>query len=194
MVNCTKHSVKRWVERILGVTTDKERDDYIRDNNEQIKQHINTTFEYAEFIYKGQIGDNTTRNYFIDKDIVFVTNVTNDAVITVYKVDFNFTHDLNLTVAKGLIAEIKKLVEDKDKVEFKQLVETERLEDEFEKLSVELELAKKQVAIIEAKKKSVFTSIKETKRDTELIELEIKKHTNHLINSKEYRDDLKEIG
>lgn len=191
MKNCTKHSVERWVERIVEITTKKERDDYIKENGEIIKEHMNKTLEFAEFIYKGQIGDNVTRHYYIHNNIVFVLNTTDDAIITVYKVDFNFTPEINLQVAKGLIKEIHKLVAEKEELDFKVLEEAEKMQNESEALSIQIQLAQEQLKIMQEKKKSLDEASKLLNSESKIVELEIQKHTNHLVNSKEYREDLK---
>jgi hypothetical protein len=191
MKNCTKHSVERWVERVVGITTKKERDDYIKDNGELMKVHMNNTLDFAEFIYKGQIGDNVTRNYYIQNNIVFVLNTTDDAIITVYKVDFNFTDEINLQVAKGLIKEIHRLVEEKEKLDFKVLEEAEKMNNESEALKIQIQLAQEQLKIMQDKKKSLDEATKQLNSESKIVDLEIQKHTNHLVNSKEYREDLK---
>lgn len=190
MKNCTKHSIERWVERIAGIATRKERDEYIRDNLEQIKEHMNKTFEFAEFIYKGQIGDNTTKNYYIQNDVIFVMNTQDDAIITVYKIDFGFTNELNLTIAKGLKQEIHRLVTEKDEIDFKVLEEKETKEAQSKEIQTQINIWQEQVKILQEKKKSIDEQVKKINSDSKVIDLEIQKFTNQLVNSKEYREDL----
>jgi hypothetical protein len=191
MKNCTKHSIERWVERIVDIKTKQERDEYIRDNSEIIKEHMNKTLEFAEFIYKGQIGDNVTRNYYIHNDIVFVLNTTDDAIITVYKSDFNFTPEINLQVSKGLIKEIHKLVAWKEELDFEVLEEAEKMKAESEGLMIQIQYTQEQLKLMQDKKKSIDEAVKQLDIKSRVVDLEIQKHTNHLVNSKEYREDLK---
>lgn len=191
MKNCTKHAIERWVERIVGITTKLEKEEYIKNNLEQIKEHINKTFSYSEFIYKGQIGDNITRNFYIKDDIVLVLNTTNDAVITVYKVDFGFTKEINLSVAKQLLVEITKLIQEKEKIEEEMTVEIEGLQNENELLNTQISILEKQLEELKLRKKSTEDYIKSKKASSNVIDLEIKKFINNLVNSKEYREDVK---
>lgn len=191
MKNCTKHSIERWVERIVGIKSIAERDEYIRNNSEQIKEHMNKTFDFSEFIYKGQIGDNITRNYYIKNDIVFVLNTTDDAFITVYKVDFGFTPVINLQVSKGLIEEIHALVAEKEEIDFASLVELEQMKHESEQIAEQEAILKEQLKILQEKRKSIDESIKSVDSKSKIVDLDIKKYTNQLVNSKEYKDDLK---
>lgn len=191
MKNCTKHSVERWVERILGIKTIKERDEYIRDNLEQIKEHMNKTFDYSEFIYKGQIGDNITRNFYIKDDIILVLNTQDDAIITVYKVDFNFTPEINLQVAKELLKVVHKLTKEKEELEFKLLLEVESHQEKSDNLKEQIKIAEEQLKAMKEQKQSIDEYIKSTTNATKITELELRKHLNNLVNSKEYREDIK---
>lgn len=194
MKNCTKHSVERWVERIVKITTKKEKDDYIRDNNEQIKEHMNKTFDFSEFIFKGQIGDNTTKNYYIKDDLIFVLNTQDDAIVTVYTIDFNFTEELNLQVAKGLLEKIKGLLEEKEKIEYKVLEELEFKESVKEQVLSQINILSEQLNALKRDRDFIDNEIKHIKSKNTQVGLEIKKYTNMLVNSKEYREDLKIIG
>jgi Chromosome segregation ATPases len=190
MKNCTKHSLERWVERIVGITDIRERKEYIAKNSDILKEHINKTLEYAEFIYKGQIGDNITRNYYIHNDIILVLNTANDAVVTVYKVDFGFPHELNLQVAKGLLAEIRRLSEEKGKLDLAALEEIERLKATRDSLDQQEEILKEQLRLIQERKKAIDEEIKTHNSEAKVVELDIKKYTQQLVNSKEYKEDL----
>lgn len=59
MLNLTKHFNERWTERIVGITDEKTMREYITQNQKMIAEHANKTFEYATFIFRGQLGDNT---------------------------------------------------------------------------------------------------------------------------------------
>lgn len=190
MKNCTKHFVERWVERIVGITTVKERDQYIGSNREQIIEHANTTFEYAQFIYKGQIGDNITRNYHIKDDIVFVTNTTDDAFITTYKVDLGFPEHLNSTVRKELLEEIAKLREEKEEIEFQILTEVEDKEHESSAITDNIKILEEQLANLKKQKEFVDLEVKNIKSKSLNTGLDLRKYTLILVNSKDYKKDL----
>jgi hypothetical protein len=191
MKNCTKHFLERWTERIVGVTTEKERNDYIVNNRQMISDHANKTFEYAEFIYTGQIGDNLVRNYYIEDDIIYVTNTTNDAFITVYKVDLGFTPELNITVRKGLIDEIKKLTSEKEDIELQVLMEIDDKKHKAEIISEEIKLMEMQVANLRKQKAFVDEEVKNLNSKSLNTGLELKRYTMMLVNSKEYKEDLR---
>lgn len=193
MKNCTNHFLKRWVERIVEITTEREINEYISKNREQIIEHANKTFEYAEHVYTGQIGDNITRNYFIKDDIVFVANTTNDAFVTIYKVDLGFTEELNSTVRKGLMKEIRKLSEEKEEIELYTLEEAEKAEHEIATINEQIEILRKKIVNLQRTRDFKNEEVKQIKRRTLNIGLDIKKHVLTLVNSKDYKDDLQSI-
>jgi hypothetical protein len=190
MKNCTKHFLERWTERIVGITTEKERNEYISLNRDMIVEHANKTFEYSQFVYKGQIGDNITRNYYIKDDIVFVTNTTDDALITIYKVDLGFTEELNVTVRKGLIDEIAKLREEQNAVEFEILIEVDNKEFEISSVDENIKILEEQLHNLKKQKHSAEQEVKSIKSKALNTGLELKKYTLMLVNSKEYKKDL----
>lgn len=188
--NFTKHFVERWVERIVGIKTEKERNDYISTNREMIIEHANKTFEYGQFIYKGQIGDNVTRNYHIKDNLVFVTNTNDDAFITIYPVDLGFTDELNSTVRRGLIEEIKKLTAEKEEVEFQILLEVEDKEHQASAIDDNIKILEEQLANLRRQKTFVQEEVKNIRSKSLDTGLELRKYTLMLVNSKEYKKDL----
>lgn len=191
MKNCTKHSIERWVERVVGIKNTQERDEYIRNNNDQIKEHMNKTFDFSEFIYKGQIGDNITRNYYIKNDIILCLNTQNDAVITVYKIDFGFTPEINLQVSKGLLKEVRELLEAKVGIDQEISEELQGKKHELEFLSVQEDILREQLKLVQDKQKLLEENIKNINSKSKIVELDIRRYVNHLVNSKEYKEDLK---
>ena len=192
-MNYTKHFLERWVERIVGITDTRERNEYIVKNKERIIEHSTTMFENSRKIYTGQIGSNVTRNYYIKDDIILITNTTDDALITVYKIDLGFTNRINLMVAKELLDEINQLNEEKEKVELETLNEIEDMKLKVYKIEEEIENLSKQINNLNKLKESIESTIKSTENVSENTELELKRLTSLLVNSKEYKEDLQTL-
>lgn len=190
MKNCTNHFNKRWTERIVGLKEEKEINEYVTLNKEMICEHSNKTFEFAQFIYHGQIGDNVSRNYYIKDDIVFVANTTNDAFITVYKVDLGFTSELNATVRKGLLEEIEKLTKEKEEIEFNVLVEVEDKEFDIQNTDEQIKVLQDQLYNLKKDRDFKVAEIANFKSKSLNTGLELRRYTLMLVNSKEYKSDL----
>lgn len=190
MLNLTKHFTQRWVERVVGIKDEKERNEYMSRNQEQIKEHANRTFHHATYLWSGQLGDNVTRHYYIEDDIIILTNTTNDAFITTYRIDFGFPAEANAAVRKSLIQEIRKYTAQKEEVEFRLLEETEAKHNELMKVSEQIKIVKDQLKSLEQHEQHVKQELKTINIKSTALDLEIKKNTNLLLNSKEYREDL----
>src|SRR5690625_3771215 len=193
MVNCTNHFLKRWVERIVGITTNQEANEYINKNRDTIIEHANKTLNYAEHIYTGQINDNITRNYHIKDDIVLITNTTNDALITTYKVDLGFTEELNSVVRKGLIEEVRKLSDEKEGIDLQALNDIEDKKYEISSLEDRISILQEQVDNLKMEKAFKENEVRQMNKKSLNTELELKKHVLTLVNSKEYREDLQKM-
>jgi len=193
MVNCTNHFLKRWVERIVGITTNQEANEYINKNRDTIIEHANKTLNYAEHIYTGQINDNITRNYHIKDDIVLITNTTNDALITTYKVDLGFTEELNSVVRKGLIEEVRKLSDEKENIDLQALNDIEDKKYEISSLEDRISILQEQVDNLKMEKAFKENEVRQMNKKSLNTELELKKHVLTLVNSKEYREDLQKM-
>jgi hypothetical protein len=194
MKNATKHFLERWVERIVGVTTEKERNDYINSNRQMLIEHANKTFEHAEFIYTGVIGNNTVKNYYIEDDIIFVTNTTNDALITVYRIDLGYTSDINAYVRRNLLVEIQRLTAEHEEIELEAMVEVDKKNEEAELLDDQIKVMQEQLRLMERQRDFLKQEAKNLKSKSLNTGLELKKFTMMLVNSKEYKDDLRSIG
>lgn len=190
MKNCTNHFNMRWVERIVGLNDEKEIREYVTNNKEMINEHANKTFEYAQFVHKGQIGDNITRNYYVKDDIVYVTNTSDDAFITVYKIDLGLTAELNSTVRKGLLEEIERLSEIKDEIEFKILQEVEDKEFEIQNTNEHIKILEEQLKNLKKDNEFKKEEVKNMKSQSLNTGLELRRFTLMLVNSKEYKNDL----
>jgi hypothetical protein len=193
MKNCTNHFLERWTERIVGIKTDREKKDYITSNRQMIIEHANKTLEHADFIYKGAIGTNKECNYYIEDDIIFVLNATNDALVTVYKIDLGFTPELNVTVRKGLMEEIKRLTAEHEEVELEAMLEVDKKYEQADKMEDQIKIMKEQLALMEKQRDFVKQEAKMLKEKSSHVGLELKKFTMMLVNSKEYKDDLRSI-
>lgn len=193
-MNITKHAKRRYVERILGITTRNEVLEYVAKNSERIEEYVKTLYEYADFIWKGQIGDNITRNYFLKDDIIIVTDTQNTAIITLYKVDYGFPEKTNLKIAKDLKSEIARLTNKYNKEIEKSKNKIDRKELELQNTELEIKSLENQIKLLKEKQDLLKNEIKCLKNNGQLINEEIKRNTILLVNSIDYKADLKELA
>lgn len=194
MMNCTNHFMERWTERIQEIKDEKEKRDYIAKNREMIVQHANTTFENATFLWKGQIGDNTTKNYYIKDNAIFVTNTTDDALITVYKVDLGFTEELNTTVRRGLVEKIQELQKEKEEIEIESLYEVDSKKSEASSVEDQIKVMEEQLANYRRRKQFLEEEVKFIQNKSLDTGLELKRFTMMLVNSQAHKEDFSRSG
>ncbi len=99
-VNITKHFGLRYIERIKQIKDKNERKVYYTKNQEKITEDANKMLEMSEFVWMGQLGDNITRKFFINGNIILVADTDETALITLYKTDYGFPEKANRAVAK----------------------------------------------------------------------------------------------
>lgn len=191
-MNITKHAKKRYTERIKEIHKD-EVAYYMNNNEEQIVEDVLKIFEHSTKVWRGQLGDNVTRNYYMSSNIILVTNTDDSAIVTLYKVDFGFPTETNLKVSKDLVDKIKELEE-------QGLEVIEKSEQEDERLEYEIGNFKMQLSILEEQMKNCKDNIKLREEELKLnktkvhhIENEVKKYAVMLCNSKELKNDLATI-
>lgn len=192
-INVTKHTLERWIERILELPN-SEIANYMNSNRQMLIDNINETFNYATFIYKGQVGgDKVTRNFYLHNDTVFITNTDNTAIITVYKVDLGFTSELNSTVRKGLLVEIEKLTLEKEAIDFEGLQAFEKLQHESKTIDDNINILQQQIEQLKIQKRIVNEEAKLINAKSSYVDKEINKFVLMLVNSLEYKLDIQSI-
>ncbi|MCY9737484.1 hypothetical protein M5X17_27665 [Paenibacillus alvei] len=191
--NITKHFMQRWVERVIGITDEQNLKSYIVENNDKLTANINLTFDYANFIYKGQIGDSITRNYYIKDDIVFVLDSANDVMITCYKVQFGITSGIDKYVRKQLVADISRMRNEYD--EAQEVLEQELVADRenLERIRDDIKAEKEKLKYLEEQEKCLNDYIRSKQNKNKSMFIEIERLIKMIVNSKEYRNDLKQM-
>jgi hypothetical protein len=119
-VNLGMHILKRYCERVLGMTDEKEIKKYINDNRDEVTKNIMDIKDKSNHIFTGKIGDNIVRNFYITENICFVCGEKDDIPITMYKLQYGFSSEIDLKIVEGLYENIinnrNKLNNIKDKI------------------------------------------------------------------------------
>lgn len=189
-MNLTKHFYKRWVERIVGIKTEKEVNTYIQKNRDQIYEHANKTFEYADFVWQGQIRDNQTKMFYIKDDTILVANTQGDTLVTVYKIDFGFPRETNQMVRKDLVQKIGELREKKEQEEADKQEGLDLAKQEVDKLSMVINNTQEQLDNYKKQKKFAEDNVKNIRDDYLSCALEMKRYAITLIDSQSYKEDV----
>lgn len=191
-MNVTKHAIKRYVERIDGISKE-EVGGYISVNETRIHSNIETMYEHAQLIWRGQLYDNITRNYYLNKDIILVTSTDNSAIITLYRIDFGFPTHTNRSVISDLREHIMELQEEYEEAEQQLQEEKDALDHQIDFLDKQIKIMLEQVESLKAQHK-VKTDERKTMTTKNLfLAKEIERNAVMLCNSLDYKNDLKEM-
>lgn len=189
-MNVTNHAYERYCKRFLGLNDDKEIKQYLMKNKEQITEEMNKIFDGATFLWKGALNNGECRNWYINDNIIIMCNPTNDAIMTILKVDFDFGEKTDKKIAHDLTKEILKLQSKMTKEKDKINKENERYNIEFDKLDVEINCLEEQLDILKRKKQLYQKTIENNNNNLRMLELEIKNKVNRLCYSIEYRKEI----
>lgn len=181
----SQHAKSRWVERMNGITDDKEIKRYLVNNSNKVTKDILTSFDNADFVFRGQLGKNhTTSDYYMLNDLVFVFE--KDTIITLFKCDFGLPYsDLNTTIKNSLITALKRAVEEQQDVKSKSGVKIKNIKDDIAKVNSEINGYRKQIDLLSLKKSSLESQIKATESETLLANNKVALLASKLLYSKD---------
>lgn len=192
-MNISKHAYRRYAQRYKTDDTGLELEQYVSRNKERLTEEINTMLDYAELVFVGQLRGNTTRKYYYQSGSIIITDVNNSSVITIYKISYGFTPEIDKQIAKGLVEEIKAKEEEveKHRYEIKPLLESlnaskEGLKNDIERLGKQLKDKKGQFNYVD-------NTISGYEEEVSVAEEEAHELTNKLVGSKDFQEDLAQI-
>ena len=190
-VKVSQHAKSRWIERMNGITDDKEINRYLVSNSDKVVKDIKKSFENADFIFRGQLGKNhTTSDYYLLSDLVFVFE--KDTIITLFKVDFGIEYeDLNETIKRSLITALQRAVANQQDIKSKSGVKTKRIKDDIIKVNSEINSYRKQIDLLSIKKSGLEGQLKSVEADVSLANTKVATLATKLLYSKDlFEGDL----
>ncbi|AUV59934.1 hypothetical protein HOS78_gp178 [Lactobacillus phage Bacchae] len=190
-VTVSQHAKSRWVERMNGITDDKEIKRYLVDNSDKVVKDIKKSFTNADFVFRGQLGKNhTTSDYYLLNDLVFVFE--KDTIITLFKVDFGIEYeDLNETIKRSLITALQRAVANQQDVKSKSGVKIKGIKDDIAKVNSEINSYRKQIDLLALKKSGLEGQLKSVESDVSLANTKVSTLATKLLYSKDlFEGDL----
>lgn len=192
MKNIKNHAKQRYCQRVLGITEQNEWKRYIAQNDQMITDHVNRMVEHSEFIYRGQIGDNTTKVFRMSDNYVLVLDSQETCVITLFRCYFDFGDDTDRFIIKQELLKLDELHADLKTLdeEINSFIETKTVESST--LEQQIRAMEEQIKFLKIRKSSVDEEIKGKRATRDFNIKEIEKRAVRLCNSIEYRKDLQE--
>ncbi|WP_336784127.1 hypothetical protein [Paenibacillus illinoisensis] len=190
MKNVKNHAKQRYCERILGITDSNEWKRYLAQNDEIVCNHINKMVDNSLFIYRGQIGDNTTKVFRMADNIVLVMDSQETCVITLFKCYFDFGDDMDRQIIKHELLRLDELHNGLKNIDAEIQDFVEQVTVTSTTLDIQIKAMEEQLRLLKAQKTSADEAIKGKRAGREFTVKEIEKIAVRLCNSLEYRRDL----
>lgn len=190
-VTVSQHAKSRWVERMNGITDDREIKRYLVSNSDKVTKDILTSFDNADFVFRGQLGKgHSTSDYYMLNDLVFVFE--KGTIITLFKVDFGIEYeDLNETIKRSLITALQRAVDDQQEVKSKSGVETKRIKNDISQVNSEINSYRKQIDLLAIKKSGLEGQLKSVDAEVSLANTKVATLATKLLYSKDlFEGDL----
>ena len=105
MINATKHARERYARRIKGVEKNAIKSNVVMYGAEYEKD-LNKMYDNSRLIYTGKFQNHNECNYRLADDIILVVDKQEQNLITLYRVDFNFTKKINKSILQDLVQEL----------------------------------------------------------------------------------------
>ena len=105
MINATKHARERYASRIKVVEKNAIKSNVVMYGAEYEKD-LNKMYDNSRLIYTGKFQNHNECNYRLADDIILVVDKQEQNLITLYRVDFNFTKKINKSILQDLVQEL----------------------------------------------------------------------------------------
>ena len=159
-ITVSQHAKSRWVERMNGITDDREIKRYLVSNSDKVTKDILTSFDNANFVFRGQLGKNhTTSDYYLLDGLVFVEE--RGTIITLFKVNFGLPYDdLNEEVQRALMVSLQRATKEQQEVKSKVGVAKKNLKADVAQVNAQLNLHRNQVDLLTKQKNELDRQVK----------------------------------
>lgn len=187
-MNVSKHALERYAERyIKPLETPKA---YVTLHADEVRDRIIKEMETATLLFTGQIKAKVTMNYYLQGNRIYITDTSNNTVVTTYPIEYGFGEEIDTIIANRLL---KELAEAEKKAEQSRVDTEETIAD----VKANLDLADNQIKSLEdkldlaKKEKEVLKSNLDlaTAKNTEAIR-SIKDVAYKIINSKYFTQEV----
>lgn len=191
-MNLTNHIKERYVERIKDIADKNEIKQYIAQHDVEISNDILKLKEYSQLIYTGNIGDtsNGICHFYLRNNVILLTNVTDDCLITLYKVDLPYPEKTNKIVIHDIVEEMEQLRTEQATLKAAIEIKEDKRQHEIGMLNDDIALLKKQIGILEGRRDLIIAEGEEEQGKVKEIDIKLKRNANMLCNSLEFKKEM----
>lgn len=189
-MNVTIHAMERYCQKILDMIDNKEIKKYINENREKLSKEVLELKNNSKHIYFGVIGDNTPKNFYIVNNICMVCSEKDDSIITLIKLEYGFTDEINQSIIDGLLREIDKTNEELEQIKNEITVKLPKKQAELSLIDKEIRIIEEQLKILKDRKANTEEEVNLFSKRIEYNNLQKEKHVNKLVYSINYKTEF----
>lgn len=134
-IGLTNHVKLRYVQRIVGISDENEAKQYLAINEAMVMEKILKMFEFATFVFQGQLGAskmNPTSRFYLRDDVILITDTGMSKIITMYKVDFGLPERTTRIAIKDLMEDMGAAQELYEAAKVEALITTDQVRFQLE--------------------------------------------------------------
>lgn len=189
-INISNHAYERFVERIVGIADPTDRRQYINSNKEMLTDRIFKMWDYAKYIWSGQLHDNTTKRFWIRDNIVMVTDTGTTALVTLYRIDYGYKDDLNRQIAESILNDIETQRKELMFVEEDIRDTAERLELNLQEVQTKIKAHEDSIAALKQQSTAIKEQITAERMSADGLKRELELNFVRICNSLEYKREI----
>jgi len=185
------HCYLRYCQRVLNMTEpDSEIKQYIIQHREKLTREITNFFNQSKHLWSGQLGDKTTRNFYVKDNYYIVCSKDNENMITVIKIDFGFPEKITLQTINSFVEAVEEINQRVEMSRNKAKEIVSEKEAELNILNNEIELKQRGLNCLKGKKNTLEAEINVAYNESLTLGLEAEKYIVKLFYSKDYTSDI----
>lgn len=159
------HAGKRWVQRVLNIKNDSKAADHYRLNKDEIDQAI--LDGYASSTLQWIDKEDLIQYFFDDSNMMYVVGA-NNKIVTLYGVDFGFSHDINRAIVMKQLEVIKDTHDDLIVAEHDFYKLTTAQEGQARYLTNEIKVLEASIEALVAKRDAMLATREESSKAVKL--------------------------
>lgn len=146
------HAGKRWVQRIMGIKSDAEAEEYRRTHVREVNEAVLEGYADAELVWEEKADDIT---YWFDNDnVMYVKGKQNGVpnIITLYEENFGFSKEINRMITFQQLEVLSKAKSNLVDAEFVVEVNKSQVEADVQAINDQIAVLESQIALLVAKR------------------------------------------
>lgn len=194
-INVSAHAKLRYVQRIIGIKEENEAKQYLAMHENMVVEKILKMFEFATFVYQGQIGPDKSRptaKFFLRDDTVIITDTGNSKIITLYKVNFGLPERTTRVVIKDLMEDLKSLQEQLESAKVESYMASDSAKFQIDSYTTSIANLEQQLKLMKELKSAAEAELLNLNHRPMILTKQVEECASKICNSLELKRDIEQ--